>query len=152
MHVGGLAAGGPGPLHGLGQGGHQVDDLAGLRLGLLQLRRLAVFSLRFDDLGEGLGVGGLELLTVEVFAGMVSMSVRALSISSSVSSTGGGSSSFGDLISSGQRMACSTITSTRTRSRPSLSLPDQAYFATATFRRPGERFPQQLVRLGSDQS
>ncbi|GAA4340769.1 hypothetical protein GCM10023086_76530 [Streptomyces venetus] len=35
---------------------------------------------------------------------------------------------------SGQRIACSTITSSRTRSRPSRSRPDQAYFATATLR------------------
>ncbi|WND23490.1 DUF6233 domain-containing protein [Streptomyces violaceus] len=49
VHVGVLAARGPGLLDGLVQGGHQVDDLPRLRLRLLKLRRFAVLPLAFDD-------------------------------------------------------------------------------------------------------
>lgn len=53
-HVGVLAARGPGLLHGLGQGGCQVDDPPRLRFRRMKRRRLAVLPLGLDDLRERL--------------------------------------------------------------------------------------------------
>ncbi|WP_434092378.1 DUF6233 domain-containing protein [Streptomyces flaveolus] len=57
---------------------------------------------------------------------MVSISAMARSISASETSLGGGVSDEGSRISSGQRIACSTITSSLILSRPRRSRPDQA--------------------------
>lgn len=100
---------------------------------LRDLGKRLLLLLRLDDLRHGVGISVLELRALEVVpAHRLHQRERALDLI--VGHLGRQRQQLGRAAdSSGQRIACSTITSSRTRSRPSRSRPDHAYFATATF-------------------
>nr|WP_245936721.1 hypothetical protein [Streptomyces cahuitamycinicus] len=91
-----------------------------------------MLPLGLDDLGEGLGVGVLELLTFEILAGH-GVHERERAVDLLVAQLDGRGQQFLRRPDpSGQRIACKTMAFSRTRSSPRRSRPDQAYFATAT--------------------
>jgi hypothetical protein len=148
VDVGVLAAGGLGLLDGLVEGGHEIEDLARL-LGLRSLGKGLLFPLRLNDLRQSVGVGVGELGAIEVVLGhAVDERERLLDLLFRHRLVG--RVEGGRIADYGQRIACRTIASSRSRSSPRRSRPDHAYLAIATLDDLSRAWRSSLYGLGGD--
>jgi hypothetical protein len=138
-----------GLLHGLRQGGHEVEDLARL-LGLWRLGELPVFPLRLDDLRHGVGVGVLELRPFEVVAAhRVHQRERTLDLL--LGDLHRRRQQLGrvtDLVGPAHRVQNDHVVQDPQQTQAFASRP--CVLRDGHLRRPAQRLHQELVRLGRD--